>query len=351
MFTDPDQHGGQFTEYIKNRFAMQWGGLSDPFDNNERRLGVSLELLKFFRDIQYPICFSTKGTWWVNDKRYVDAFTGGKFNVKFSVITLDENKAREIEIGVPTPAERLRAMHTASRFVEGGVTLRLRPFIIGVSNPLHVRLVEQAAACGATAVSTEFMCLEGRLPQCIIDTRFGRISHVIGHDVWAFYKQNSDVKSGYMRLSRKVKLPFIKDMQEACKRTGLRFYVSDQHFKERCDNGSCCGLPESWKYSRGQWCEALQIAYHNGSVRWSAIAPDLASYAKSFSFKDAAGYNQGRSETRARFATFSMYDFLHWSWNNPKYSHSPSTMFAGILAPLPDLDGAGNVVYKWIAPK
>ena len=67
MFLEPDS--SQFGEYIKARKVMQWGGLSDQFDGFERKYGVTLELLRFFREIDYPLCFSTKGTWWLDDPR------------------------------------------------------------------------------------------------------------------------------------------------------------------------------------------------------------------------------------------------------------------------------------------
>ena len=51
MFTDPDQYAGQFAPYIKARKVMQWGGLSDQFDGFERQRGVTLELLRFFKEI------------------------------------------------------------------------------------------------------------------------------------------------------------------------------------------------------------------------------------------------------------------------------------------------------------
>ena len=49
MFTDPDSNS-QFGNYIKARKVMQWGGLSDQFDEFERKYGVTLELLRFFRE-------------------------------------------------------------------------------------------------------------------------------------------------------------------------------------------------------------------------------------------------------------------------------------------------------------
>ena len=72
MFLDPDST--QFGEYIKARKVMQWGGLSDQFDEFEREYGVTLELLRFFREIDYPLCFSTKATWWLDDPRYTELF-------------------------------------------------------------------------------------------------------------------------------------------------------------------------------------------------------------------------------------------------------------------------------------
>ena len=116
MFSDPDQYGGQFKEYIKDRKVMQWGGLSDQFDGFERKHGVTLELLKFFKEINYPLCFSTKSTWFTEDERYMELIQGQKnWNFKFSIITLDQEKARVIEKGVPSPASALAMRSIAFR--------------------------------------------------------------------------------------------------------------------------------------------------------------------------------------------------------------------------------------------
>ena len=107
MFIDPDKHGGDFAPYIKARKVMQWGSMSDQFDNFERKYGTTLELLRFFKDIDYPLCFSTKGAWFTKDERYMDLIRGQKnWNFKFSIITSDAEKARVIERGVESPQAR-----------------------------------------------------------------------------------------------------------------------------------------------------------------------------------------------------------------------------------------------------
>ncbi|MEW6505505.1 MAG: radical SAM protein [Chloroflexota bacterium] len=342
LFENPG--GSQFETFIRERRVMQWGGLSDPFCYFERKYGVTLELLRFFRSIDYPICFSTKGTWWLNDPRYVEVFKGAKnWNVKITIITEDYRAARIIERGVASPSERLWAIERVAALGAGGVTLRLRPFIIGISNPTHIDLIKHAAEAGGSAVSTEFFCLDLRAPE-EIRRNYRIISQIAGYDIVRFYRRYS-LGSGYLRMNRNVKREFVDQMEQACRENGLRFYVSDAHFKERCDNGSCCGLPESWNYSRGQWCEALMIAKRRGRVMWADIAPHLE-YAKGFEWQKAIGYNTNSVERRAKFMDFSMYDYLQWTWNHPSAGQSPYHMFEGIMRPC-GKDQEGNWIYEY----
>ena len=208
---DPD-HDSQFRTYFQNRIAMQWGGLADQFDEYERQYGVSLELLEFFRSIEYPITMSTKAAWWAHDPRYQAAMRGADhFNVKFSIITLDQQKARRVELGAPTPMERLEAMAQIAKLGVQGVTLRLRPYIIGVSDASAVELIRLAAEHGATAVSTEMFCLEMRSKGV---GRYSVISDMAGFDIVEFYRKASG-GAGYLRLNRNVKRPYFQAVKAA----------------------------------------------------------------------------------------------------------------------------------------
>ena len=77
MFSEPDDHARQFAWYIKQKRVLQWGGLSDGFDWYERKFRKSLELLKFFVEIGYPISISTKGVWWLYDDEYREVLKQG----------------------------------------------------------------------------------------------------------------------------------------------------------------------------------------------------------------------------------------------------------------------------------
>lgn len=350
MFTDPDKYGGQFKEYIKQRKVMQWGGLSDQFDGFERKYGITLELLRFFKEIDYPLCFSTKATWFTEDERYMELIRGQKnWNFKFSIITLDEHKAHVIERGVPTPMQRLEAIRKIAEADAGGATLRLRPFIIGISTPSYLDLIREASNRGATAMSTEFMCVEQRSPT--LKQWMPTFNELCGFDFMDFYKKFS-VSTGYLRLNRKVKEPFMRNMKQLCEELGMRFYVSDAHFKELCCNGSCCGLPANWNYSRGQWCEALQIAKNSPEhiVRWDDVCKDINGLVSQFQWIRATGYNCNSSEKRAKFEGMTMADYMRWLWNNPQAGQSPYKLFEGALAPI-GKDENDNLVYKYNGAK
>lgn len=139
----------------------------------------------------------------------------------------------------------------------------------------------------------------------------------------------------------------MRKMKALTDELGMRFYVSDAHFKELCCNGSCCGLPSTWNYSRGQWCEALQIAKKraNGLVRWVDVCKDIEEL-HSYDWSRAEGFNVNSSERRAKFMGMSMADYMRWLWNNPQAGQSPYKLFEGVLVPH-SKDEQGNIIYKF----
>ena len=342
IFSGEDKKS-QFYEFIKTKRPIQWGGLSDQFDGYEKKYGVTYEILKYLREIEYPICFSTKSAWVFHDPKYQELFKGAdNWNVKFSIITLDEKDASKIEVGVPSPRERLEAMKIYNSLSKGGTTLRLRPFILGVSDKTYLDLIKAAQEAGADAVTTEFFCLEMRSINNAKE-HYKTISECAGFDIVEFYRKYSN-GSGYLRLNRKIKEKYIRNMKELCHKLGMRFYVSDAHFKEACDNCSCCALPPNWDYSRGNFSAALQIAKKTGEVRWSDIERDM--YYLNFDFNRAEGFNTNNAQKRAKFKGMTMKEYLHYLWNNPKAGQSPYRMFERVL--LPDgTDENGDIIYKY----
>ena len=345
---------GQFTPYVKDKKVIQWGGLADPFCPYEKQYGKGLECLKAMAEIDYPCTFSTKGVWWVNDPRYQKLFESQKqWNVKISIINLHEERARLMEKGVPSPYKRLEAMKELSRYNRGGVTLRLRPFILGFTdkNNEHLELIKLAHEAGATAVSTEFFCLENRAHRGTI-ARYNAMSEIIGFDVHDFYKRNSPGVSGYLRMNENVKAKYFNQMKDLCDKLGMRFYVSDAHWKHLSHNGCCCGLPSDWNYSKSQYTEILCLARKrsenggDGLVYWQDMIDNDMELYKEFRYIYASGFNTVGTRHRTLHWNETMYDYLKNIWNNQKSGKAPYKYFRGLLTPV-HVDNDGNLVYKY----
>lgn len=340
----------QMYPYIKNRITMQWGGMADAFDDWEEKYNVSLELLEFFDKIDYPLSISTKGVWWTKDKRYMDLVKKHPHNwhFKISIITLDEMKSKVMEEYCPTPRERLDAI---KRLSSHGihVTLRLRPYIIGLSDD-YPELIHKASKKGADSVTTEFFCLETRASKELKE-KYRIMSKLVGYDIWEFYRKNS-VGAGYKRLNYDIKRPIINNMREIAHKHNMLFYVSDAHHKEKSDKVCCCGTPPSFKVYNGHFAGALQIAKKrkDHKVYWKDIEPVVKKYLGHFLWGRAIGFNLGNNKKRALRQNQSMYDYLRGIWNTPKNAKSPYKYFEGILYPI-GLDDDNNVIYKYNVEK
>lgn len=337
----------QFFPYIRDKKVMQWGGMADQFDMFEKKHGITLELLKIFKEHDYPLTFSTKAIWWLEDDRYLDLFRGqDNWNLKISIINLNKDHARQMEKGVKSPEERIKALGKYAKLNKGGATLRLRPFIIGYSDYQndHLKLIDMAGEEGVTALSTEFFCLEMRADEAL-KKRYQQMSAISGFDILEFYRMHSK-GAGYLRLNYEIKKKYIREMKEASERNGINFFVSDAHHKDKSCTGSCCGLPEHFNYSRGQFTEALIFAKKHGEVRWSDIEGDIAKYHGGYMWSNASGFNTGTSEKRLQRLNMTMADYMRQQWNNPKSKNSPYKYFEGVLIPI-GLDENQNIIYKY----
>lgn len=339
---------------LRQRTPLHWGGLCDPFDPFEEKFKVGLELLLFLRAMDWPVVFSTKGTLMMNDP-WASVLRGGNFRFQFSITTLDADKGRISDSGVGTPQERLEAMRFVTRELGCTATLRLRPIIPGVITPEEAcELIRQAHAAGATGVSTEFFCLEMRGTEN--RERYARMSKGSGFDLVEFYRANSPGQSGYLRLNRSYKETFFVPMARTANQLGMRFSVSDMHFKELGNVAGCCGVywnDEGAKLrdgrdgvfiNKGTVTYALMFARDHGEVRWSDMAPHLEWAHERLDANISGMMNM--SKLRGRHRAQTMYDVLRSYWNDPNHSKSPYRYSGGKVRPV-GVDPNGDVIYVY----
>jgi DNA repair photolyase len=351
MFLHPEEHGGQFAGYIKKRMVLQWGGLSDGFDWYERKFRKSLELLKFFREIDYPISISTKGVWWVDDPEYIEVCTNAKnMHWKYSIISSIEEHVKKIEPGVPTARARFKAMEKLNKMGVGATTLRFRPFVLGTSDKCIEEMMTMGEDAGCYSVTTEFLTWESRA-SVTSKSRLDAMSKTLGYDIWDFYMKNSARASGLLRLNYDLKRPYILEMKESAARHNLKFFVSDAHHKEDSYHAGCCGLPETGPLSNvnhGQYAHAILIAKEKGFVRWADIKDEAEEVLGKITVYAAEGFPSDSVE-RAKRRYQNMDDYMHDIWNTPNSWQSPNRYFGGALV-AGGLDDDGDIIYLYNKP-
>lgn len=351
-----------YDNFFKYRFPLHWGGLADPFCYMEEKEGVGLKILQGASKIQYPIIFSTKGTFMTRDKDYLKVFESYKetknLGFSFSIITNEKHIAKRIERNVPSVEDRLKAMKVLSDLGFWTV-LRLRPFMLGITDINLETLLERAKKAGARAVSTEFFCLDLRSLSTLKE-RLDAIDKISGLDYRSYYKALSPGSRGtYLRLNRLVKEYYMKRLLIKCKELDLKVSVSDPDFKEYNFSGNCCGYPESKKEFNSEICNWSrgQLTYHIRKLRkkyWAGERPALLTWdevkntiANDWAsdgryFKDSIKY----WSTDFRKKQQSHIDEFLETWNGTKSSASPYNYFDGLLVPH-TLDEKDNIVYRY----
>lgn len=118
---------------INKAFALEipvrMGIRFEDFLRNEGRHGVSLRMLEYLREIEYPVMINTKSDLVAEDK-YLKAMADNKAKaaVHITMITSNEEIAKKLEPGAPTYARRLEAIRKLS---DAGILAvpRIEPFL------------------------------------------------------------------------------------------------------------------------------------------------------------------------------------------------------------------------------
>jgi len=353
-----------YRNFIKYRFPLHIGGLSDCFDATELKLGVTYELLKTLVEYKYPTAISTKGTIMVNDEKYYnllkESAKNKNFIFQFSIITNDDEKAKQIEKYAPTTTQRLEAMKKLSDLGYWTV-LRLRPFIIGLSDDGLEELLTRAKEAGARGISTEFFCVDMRCGKDVIRDRYKFISDLLGFDLVEFYEKLSPSSRGtYRRLNWRVKEHYVKRMYIKCKELGLQFNTSDPDFKELNMSGSCCCLPETRQdydselvnWSRGQLTyqlKELRKRYWASGGKDKFLTWDMVKDAIPHNWMNEHKYYGDSikcwNSDWAKDKMGHIHEFLD-TWNNLRSSGNIYNYFDGVLVPS-YLDENKNIVYYY----
>ncbi len=351
-----------YKHFFKDKFLFHWGGLADSFCHYERKYHTSYDILEGLLEREYPVMFSSKGPA-ITDDKYVSLFEKyaeqNTMAFQFSIITADDKLAKKVEPGVPTPTERFEYMRVLS---DMGYTtiLRLRPFIIGITDHTLPELLQQAYDSGASAVSTEFYALDQRCVGSMKKATERMGKHMGIDDIFKYFnKLSPKERGGYNRLNRLIKEPYVKYMYKFCCDHDMVFTCSDPDYKELCMSGNCCGLPEQHvteslnNWSKWQMTNAIKEArrhYHRTGGELMELNFNEVYGKKDWIFDEIALSHQDIGCTKYPYAMrkqLTLRHLLQDKWNNLKSYANPRNYFHGKVMPVGLSEDSANLVYRY----
>lgn len=354
-----------YDNFYKYRFPIHFGGLADPFEVNlETKYKAMLPILQYLADIEYPTLFSSKGVFMTEHKDFLKCFEKGKkskcFAFQFSIIGNDDDLVKKVEIDCPSTTERLASMKVLSDMGYWTI-LRLRPFIVGISDINLETLLERAKKSGAKAISMEFMCSDLR-SYMKLKSFYDNISKAIGFDIMEYYKKLSPTSRGtYLRLNTLVKESFMRRIMTKSKELDLKVAISDPDFKWLNFSGSCCGMPrgkEDYPSEIVNWSRG-QLTYHLVELRkryWETKGKDKH---LTFEMLVQTVANKWANESRYfhdyikywntdyRMARSGFIDAFLETWNNIRSPSNPYCYFDGVMKPSYIDKETQNIVYEY----
>lgn len=351
-----------YEHFYKRRFLLHWGGLGDPFCGFEYKNKEGMKLIQVLGECNYPTLFSFKGPT-IMHKDYIKLFEKyagqGNFAFQGSIITNSDELSRRIEVGVPPTSMRLEAVKRLSEMGYWTI-LRLRPFVMGVSDQGLEELLYRAKEAGVNGLSTEWYAMDSRAtPEA--KRRYKWLAELMGvrnlHQY--FSKLSPSERGGYMRLNRKVKEESMKIMYKFCSENDVVCAVSDPDYKELNTSGSCCGMPDHFpKNPRLENWTKNQLTYHLKEMRRkyhttgeSALLHFDDVYREETYFDDPGIMEMGGAiglvglPTGVR-KTMTHKILLRQHWNNLGSPSNPRNYLHGKLMPI-GVDTNGSFIYQY----
>ncbi len=137
--------------------VIGFGSMNDPYTPAEKRYHLTSQALDIIAKYRFPVHIITKSDLVLNDLAILKKINQVLARVSFTITTTDDDLARKLEPGAPSPSRRLQAMRQLSEAgIETGVTMMpILPFIEDTEENVN-QIVQKAAENGAQYIIPAF---------------------------------------------------------------------------------------------------------------------------------------------------------------------------------------------------
>jgi len=250
-------------EWLRHRVPIHWGGMSDPFQQCERKFRISKNWLELLSWYEYPVVISTKSVM-LTEPEYIEPLKEGNYAIQISLLNDNDNLIKALEPGAPLASERLKMLEILAN---NGIwtAVRIQPVIPNsIVEQKLPEFIEKLAKIGVKHILAEGYKVPVRNP--------------IGmQKVWDLcpeaskeYRYNDTDSEGFeLLLPTWRKWQYAKILIEACHVNGMTYGAADNDLRDMGDTICCCGIdnvPGFENFWRYQASQAAEIARQKGFV-------------------------------------------------------------------------------------
>jgi len=295
---NPHDVNGDIAKAITMGIPLSLGIRYEDFIPQEAKKGISLELLKYLSDLEYPVMINTKSDL-VGRDDYVRALAENKAKaaVHITLISSDNELLKQLEPGAPSYARRLKAMKTLS---ENGIRVvaRIEPYIPFLTDRQEdvERYIEEVWDAGVRNITFDTYSYSAKNPTMY------RAFRNMGIDWERILLTGCD--------SQALGSLLLKEYMQLFKNKGFSCSTFDMGNVPDNDQSICCEVGD-WFKTGYNWGSSVIAARYIKSkkgqpVRWS-------------DFKAWVNHKGG-------FLSGALENDLHYLWNcegtNDAYSHA-----------------------------
>lgn len=202
---------------LSQRITWHWGGMSDPFQPCERKLGITKQLLDITNKYNISVLFSTK-----SDTVYDCNIRPDLHSFQLSVSNIDNRK--DIESNVPDIESRYKFYRDLK---DRGfkVSIRIQPFIPDVTTLEIVKMFHDA----------DHFTLEG----IKIVPQNERSKNFVLNDLGL--KREDFTQKGLLNLKPTIRLDLYKPFIEYFEKHNISYSIADNDLRYLTNNSCCCG--------------------------------------------------------------------------------------------------------------
>ena len=252
---------------IYKKIPVRMGGLTDCFQEIERKFRISYDTLKILHENHYPYLIVTKSPL-LAEKEYLDVLDKDLASIQYTIVSLDENIIRRLEPGAPTIESRLQAIEILSKrgfYVTG----RISPIFPPKSNEEIEdlkKVIHVLKKHGVQHILIEFFRGNDRM--------LDRVSSVYGELRPYMYR-----KGHYWRVKREIKDEIYHILARESRNLDLTFGICSDGDPIPCEidgiENKCCGIVKGWP-ANCVACELYKRSKERGEVSLSDFETDFS---------------------------------------------------------------------------